>query len=347
MGYTIVKNGNQYSIQENGKYGYNTMYTSNIDMNILGTNIKKGDLFKIIKNNNGSKKVSLIRNNKPKEEINNELGIKYLDSFKRNTNNVPEHIAGPEAQQRYMLKKRAGVTYEDRAGRLYDNEGKQVQIHKPNPDMSKAVEDTWMLENPQHKGYNEKSGLYFPYFVGNTKNGPEYDIGPGINLHSQSTEFQKLARLGMTKDQIDQYALELKNKDLQEVDKQLSHYTTMPDTISPQIKLGLADIQYQTGNVKNFKNALQAAAWGQLKRLQQEAEVKIKMDNEYKKDYRRNELRNSQYFNYNTDYNYHPYNVPYNKNPQITLVSKSKKKYYPRTYDFFKAVAIDDHAQMS
>ena len=59
-----------------------------------------------------------------------------------------------------------------------------------------------------------------------------------------------------------------------QVDKALKTVTQFPDTISPQIKEGLADIRYQTGPlVNNYPKLLKAVATGNVKDMAKESKV--------------------------------------------------------------------------
>ena len=59
-----------------------------------------------------------------------------------------------------------------------------------------------------------------------------------------------------------------------QVDKALKTVTQFPDTVSPQIKEGLADIRYQTGPlVSNYPKLLKAAATGDGKDMANESKV--------------------------------------------------------------------------
>ena len=59
-----------------------------------------------------------------------------------------------------------------------------------------------------------------------------------------------------------------------QVDKALKTVTQFPDTVSPQIKEGLADIRYQTGPlVSNYPKLLKAVATGNVKDMANESKV--------------------------------------------------------------------------
>ena len=64
------------------------------------------------------------------------------------------------------------------------------------------------------------------------------------------------------------------SKRFAQVDKALKTVTQFPDTISPQIKEGLADIRYQTGPlVSNYPKLLKAVATGNVKDMAKESKV--------------------------------------------------------------------------
>ena len=59
---------------------------------------------------------------------------------------------------------------------------------------------------------------------------------------------------------------------LPQVDKALKTVTQFPDTVSPQIKEGLADIRYQTGPlVSNYPKLLKAVATGNVNDMAKES----------------------------------------------------------------------------
>ena len=80
----------------------------------------------------------------------------------------------------------------------------------------------------------------------------------------------------------------------------MRRYTNYPDTVSPQIKEGLADIRYQVGSLGGFPKLLRAVAKGDLNGMRRESRVMYRNNNTGKMEYdkRRHEARQRNYFHY-------------------------------------------------
>ncbi len=179
----------------------------------------------------------------------------------------------------------------------YNSNGTKTLLTKPKPSAQNLTNNAWRHENPTEEG---KSGnLYFPFSTNvKDKNGRLlHDIGAGINMENQSADFQKRAQKGMTKQELDAYTNAYYQRSLDKVEKSLSNYTQMPDTISPQMKEGLADIDYQMGNIGQYKKLMKAIAIGDYPNILQES--KVKFGPQQKVDTRRYQLRLQDYFHYN------------------------------------------------
>lgn len=79
----------------------------------------------------------------------------------------------------------------------------------------------------------------------------------------------------------------------------MRRYTNYPDTVSPQIKEGLADLRYQVGSLGGYPKLLQSVAKGDLNGIQRESKVMFRNKNgQMQFDKRRYDARNSNYFYY-------------------------------------------------
>ena len=80
----------------------------------------------------------------------------------------------------------------------------------------------------------------------------------------------------------------------------MRRYTNYPDTVSPQIKEGLADIRYQVGSLGGFPKLLRAVAKGDLNGMRRESRVMYRNNNTGKMEYdkRRHEARCRGFFHY-------------------------------------------------
>lgn len=105
----------------------------------------------------------------------------------------------------------------------------------------------------------------------------------------------------MTKSRLDQEARRVAKGYFRDVDAAInSGQTTNPaDTVSPQIKAGLADILHQTGSLKKWPKLINAVREGDLEKIQNEAIVTWRDNNGIlHEDKRRNELRNKKNWYY-------------------------------------------------
>ena len=184
-----------------------------------------------------------------------------------------------------------------RSGNLYFNltkDGRKILLSKPKPDPKRIVANLWQFENPQRRGF--VNGLYYPFVTvnGNT------DIGAGIDMSKQTAAFRKEAQRGLTPQRMNQELYKRANEHLRKVDTALRRYTNYPDTVSPQIKEGLADIRYQVGSLGGFPKLLRAVAKGDLKGIQRESRVMYRNNITGKMEYdkRRHEARQRNYFHY-------------------------------------------------
>lgn len=184
-----------------------------------------------------------------------------------------------------------------RSGNLYFNltkDGRKILLSKPKPDPKRIVANLWQFENPQRRGF--VNGLYYPFVTvnGNT------DIGAGIDMSKQTAAFRKEAQRGLTPQRMNQELYKRANEHLRKVNTALRRYTNYPDTVSPQIKEGLADIRYQVGSLGGFPKLLRAVAKGDLNGMRRESRVMYRNNNTGKMEYdkRRHEARCRGFFHY-------------------------------------------------
>lgn len=184
-----------------------------------------------------------------------------------------------------------------RSGNLYFNltkDGRKILLSKPKPDPQRIVANLWQFENPQRRGF--VNGLYYPFVTANGNT----DIGAGIDMSKQTAAFRKEAQRGLTPQRMNQELYKRANEHLRKVDSALRRYTNYPDTVSPQIKEGLADIRYQVGSLGGFPKLLRAVAKGDLNEMRQESRVMYRNNNTGKMEYdkRRHEARCRGFFHY-------------------------------------------------
>ena len=184
-----------------------------------------------------------------------------------------------------------------RSGNLYFNltkDGRKILLSKPKPDPQRIVANLWQFENPQRRGF--VNGLYYPFVTANGNT----DIGAGIDMSKQTAAFRKEAQRGLTPQRMNQELYKRANEHLRKVDSALRRYTNYPDTVSPQIKEGLADIRYQVGSLGGFPKLLRAVAKGDLNGIRRESRVMYRNNNTGKMEYdrRRHEARLRNYFHY-------------------------------------------------
>ena len=183
-----------------------------------------------------------------------------------------------------------------RIGNLYFNltkDGQKVLLSKPAPNPQRVVKNLWLFENPQRRGF--VNGLYYPFVTANGNT----DIGAGIDMSKQTAAFRREAQRGLTPQRMNQELYKRVNEHLGKVDTALRRYTNYPDTVSPQIKEGLADLRYQVGSLSGYPMLLRSVARGDLNGIRREARVMFKNKNgQMQFDKRRYDARNSSYFYY-------------------------------------------------
>lgn len=173
----------------------------------------------------------------------------------------------------------------------YTLDGRKVLLSKPRPDPQRVVKNLWQFENPQRRGF--VNGLYYPFVTANGNT----DIGAGIDMSKQTAAFRKEAQRGLTPQRMNQELNKRVNEHLRKVDTALRRYTNYPDTVSPQIKEGLADLRYQVGSLGGYPKLLQSVAKGDLNGIQRESRVMFKnKKGQMQFDKRRYDARNSNYF---------------------------------------------------
>lgn len=175
----------------------------------------------------------------------------------------------------------------------YTLDGRKVLLSKPRPDPQRVVKNLWQFENPQRRGF--VNGLYYPFVTANGNT----DIGAGIDMSKQTAAFRREAQRGLTPQRMNQELNKRVNEHLRKVDTALRRYTNYPDTVSPQIKEGLADLRYQVGSLGGYPKLLQSVAKGDLNGIQRESRVMFKnKKGQMQFDKRRYDARNSNYFYY-------------------------------------------------
>ena len=173
----------------------------------------------------------------------------------------------------------------------YTLDGRKVLLSKPRPDPQRVVKNLWQFENPQRRGF--VNGLYYPFVTANGNT----DIGAGIDMSKQTAAFRREAQRGLTPQRMNQELNKRVNEHLRKVDTALRRYTNYPDTVSPQIKEGLADLSYQVGSLGGYPKLLQSVAKGDLNGIQRESRVMFKnKKGQMQFDKRRYDARNSNYF---------------------------------------------------
>ena len=175
----------------------------------------------------------------------------------------------------------------------YTLDGRKVLLSKPRPNPQRVVKNLWLFENPQRRGF--VNGLYYPFVTANGNT----DIGAGIDMSKQTAAFRKEAQRGLTPQRMNQELYKRANEHLRKVDTALRRYTNYPDTVSPQIKEGLADLRYQVGSLGGYPKLLQSVAKGDLNGIRRESRVMFKnKKGQMQSDKRRYDARNSNYFYY-------------------------------------------------
>ena len=175
----------------------------------------------------------------------------------------------------------------------YTLDGRKVLLSKPRPDPQRVVKNLWQFENPQRRGF--VNGLYYPFVTANGNT----DIGAGIDMSKQTAAFRREAQRGLTPQRMNQELNKRVNEHLRKVDTVLRRYTNYPDTVSPQIKEGLADLRYQVGSLGGYPKLLQSVTKGDLNGIRRESRVMFKnKKGQMQFDKRRYDARNSNYFYY-------------------------------------------------
>ena len=173
----------------------------------------------------------------------------------------------------------------------YTLDGRKILLSKPKPDPQRIVDNFWQFENPQRRGF--VNGLYYPFVTANGNT----DIGAGIDMSKQTAAFRKEAQRGLTPQRMNQELNKRVNEHLRKVDTALRRYTNYPDTVSPQIKEGLADLRYQVGSLGGYPKLLQSVTKGDLNGIRRESRVMFKnKKGQMQFDKRRYDARNSNYF---------------------------------------------------
>lgn len=207
--------------------------------------------------------------------------------------------------RRYMVR-RNGSWYDSQTGNKFVGivrsngltyrlmrDGQKVLLTKPKLNVENFVRNIWNFENPQHRGL--VNGIYRPF---KTANG-NIDIGAGIDISKQTPAFRRKAYKGLTSEEMHKELTRRAGQKLQQALKALKPYTNFPDTVSPQIITGLADLSYQVGSLGGYPKLLQSVAEGDLNGIQRESRVMFKNKNgQMQFDKRRYDARNSNYFYY-------------------------------------------------
>ena len=172
-------------------------------------------------------------------------------------------------------------------------------LPKEAPDINEFVDQLWEYENPDNVGYNKSKKKYYPH---KSPEGGKMTIGPGFKLGSgQHNITEREAKQGVTKARLNQEARRSGNNYFKAVDKALNKgQTTNPaDTVSKQMKYGLADILHQTGSLDDWPKLLNAVRNGDLENIKKESVVTWKdSSGKVHEDTRRNDLRNKNNWHY-------------------------------------------------
>lgn len=177
----------------------------------------------------------------------------------------------------------------------YTRDGKKILLTKPKPNPQRVIQNLWKFENPKRKGF--VNGKYYPYTTANNN----LDFGAGIDMSQQTPQFRHQAQQGFTQSEMDAEMTRQVNIHLQKVDEALKPYTNFPDTISPQIKEGLADLRHQVGYLgSNYPRLLEAVAHGNIDKIREESKVQFLNRKTGKKQYdvNRYSQRQKEYFHY-------------------------------------------------
>ena len=167
------------------------------------------------------------------------------------------------------------------------------------------IADTWDSEYTVKKGYDQETGLYFPY---DSPEGGTKTVGPGLKLRKDGLEDDRTPSLekanqGLTRERINKFLGNHADYQYQKVLEYLNQKgNRLPyDTISPSIMRGLMDLRYQVGSLGNFNNLREAVLNGDLTGIKQESKVYYRTPSgRRKEDIRRNDHREGEFWNYST-----------------------------------------------
>lgn len=177
----------------------------------------------------------------------------------------------------------------------YTKDGRKVLLTKPKPNPNRVVYNLWQFENPNRCGFkNEK---YFPYTTANNNQ----DIGAGIDMSKQTPEFRTRAYQGFTQKEMDAEMRKRVNTHLVKVDEALKKYTMYPDTVSPQMKEGLADLRHQVNFLEsNYPKLIKAVAHGDINQIRKESKVQFRNNRNGKMQFDENRYKQrlDKYFHY-------------------------------------------------
>ena len=239
-----------------------------------------------------------------------KVKIKYNSKLKNGTTQSGWTKNGVPIAYGYKIK------IKDKSGiyRTYqlNSDGTKTLLTKPAPNPTILYNNLWQDENPTKKGFNGNRYKSFNTKVKYSKNhellpysndGYQHDVGAGINVEalkasnkkSDNMLGKKADAVGLSQQEVDSLMYNKINQNLDKVNEALKPYTQLTDTVSPQIKLGLADLRYQAGSLGQFPKLLEAVAKGDLQTIHNENRVKTNN----KGDSRRQNIRNERYFYYN------------------------------------------------
>lgn len=158
--------------------------------------------------------------------------------------------------------------------RLYKLIGTEVpQKFSDNEVVESYVKNAlWKMENPDNKGYNPRTKLYYSYKDKDASGKIHENIGPGLEKNGHpNIDYSK----GYTKKQLDDIAAQDNLKNMQKISKSLStmeegKYSKVRDTLSMGPLMTLLDIAYnvkpkQSGNLpEKWPNLIKALSVGNL-----------------------------------------------------------------------------------
>lgn len=174
----------------------------------------------------------------------------------------------------------------------FNSDGTRTVLSKPQPDIYKEL---WKTENPDSVNY--RNGRWYKY-----KDPKGWYIGPGFDYKQHgSPQFRNKVEnnVGVTDAELNTELDNYKQEVISDVDSSLRRYTNYPDTISPQIKMGLVDVYWQSGkggftNWERNQRLQQAVANGNLPAIKENGVTFVKG----KLDTRRNNERVEKFWHY-------------------------------------------------